>query len=165
MIRGPTTAAIRAAEPLTHAAERGTDPIMGCNICGKTAAPLCLYVECDALDMPIEGPNALLYVGEEHPDCILVVQRHPRLYKRANGRPGTFPRLCGPCVHRRGVDCTHPDLIKNGGTGLVVSREPGPRGIVCGKDGCRIMAALRPWVRCKGRRTLRLVHGGTDEVV
>lgn len=123
---------IRAAEPLTASPFRGADPLARCNVCGEAAAELRLWRECDEHDQPRPGLEALVFLGRDHPDCHRRLQAHPRLYIEERGEPGHFPRLCGPCAHRQGPACRHPDLRTNGGAGLKVDLSSGfPRGTIC----------------------------------
>lgn len=151
----PNFAAIRTTAPLTTSLFRGVDPLHGCNLCTEAAKSLDLYRECDERDKPIPGDGALLYVGTEHHACHKQITSHPRLYIDAMGLPGSFPTLCGPCVRRIGLACTHPDLKANGGAGLLVNLSGGPMVgvIVCGRGGCRT-SVPRVAKSCAGRRML-----------
>jgi hypothetical protein len=157
----PTRAALFAIAntvPLSAAEHRGDDPLNGtCNVCGAPAPQLKLYWEHDEHDRP-RGRAFVVYVGvgPDHKRCEKAVEDHPRLYEVHPGLPGCFPLLCGPCSYRRGLNCTHRDLKANGGGGLVVTM-PGPRGIMCTRDGCINLNHLRVATVCKGRRTLRVV--------
>jgi hypothetical protein len=64
------------------------------------------------------------------------MEKHPRLYADERGLPGSFPRLCGPCVRRKVSSCTSPKLKSNGGAGLLIHFS-GINGHVCGRGGCR----------------------------
>lgn len=152
---------VRTAERLTVAAHRSPDIFAACGICGEPAEHLRALRECDEFDQPIPGDDGLLFVGEGHRACDKVVSDHPRLYEDTHGRPGYFPRICGPCVHRDGFACRHPDLKANGGAGLVVTMPTAAEWqgmgnvIVCGRGGC--WRPPRVATACAGRRTLRLV--------
>src|SRR5690606_12037406 len=107
-------------------------------------------------DRPISGPGALVFLatGSAHAKCRRVLDTHPRLYVEDSGSPGAFPRLCGPCTHRRGVECGHPDLTANGGAGLKITLTR-LAAIVCSRGaGCH--TPIREAVSCVGRRTLQL---------
>jgi len=157
----PNAARIAATEPLT--AHRPADPMAACNVCGQLAEKgLQLYVECDERDRPLPQPGSLLFIGIGHGACSKAVTAHPRLYVDSQGLPGSFPKLCGPCVLRDGLSCNHKKLKANGGPGLVVTREPGFMGMICsrGRGGCHDLNKDRAFVKCEGRCTLRLVASG-----
>ena len=139
MVKKPNPAAIRAATPLTAA--RALDP-RACSVCGLTVDPDDLPCEAwrehDERDRPISGNGALVFIGpgDAHADCRAVLERHPRLYARDAGWPGAFPTLCGPCVHRDGLVCRHPDLFANGGEGLSVKLDSLNAHVNMGRRGC-----------------------------
>ncbi len=145
-MKKPSASAIRAAVPLTQRPERGADPILVCSVCGRDVDPKDLpsevWREHDERDKPIAGTDALIFLGQEkaHEACKKLLGAHPRLYSHEMGAPGHFPLLCGPCVHRKGLECTHRDLKANGGAGLKVNTTTWPpftiiciRGVGCTK--------------------------------
>lgn len=157
----PSAAKIRAVVPLTNRAERGDDPLRFCNVCGREVdpsdLPTSVWREHDERDKPLAGAGALVFVGtgRDHAACQKELEEHPRLYAEEGGAPGCFPRICGPCVHRRGIACMHQDLRANGGAGLAITLE-GLGGIVCSrKHGC--WSPPRHAIKCAGRRILKLV--------
>lgn len=154
----PSPSAIRSAPPLVPPERRGPDAILACGVCGITVdpsdLPSAVYREHDEHDQPITGPEALVFVGPlaTHAECHRRLDAHPRLYAEASGDPGTFPALCGPCAHRRGRACSHPDLRANGGAGLRVHLS-GLAAIICGRGGCRVPIAHA--IGCDGRTVER----------
>jgi hypothetical protein len=162
MSKKPNAAAIRAALPLSELPTRPADPLSACNICGNPAAELVLYREADEYDNA--GPEgALVYIGKDHRACTAAMEKHPRLYVDAMGKPGEFPLLCAPCVFRKGLACTHADLKANGGPGLAVACRALDEHYV-GMEGARVCTRGKgcwtpPLVAksCKGRRLLQLV--------
>lgn len=128
-------APVDSVPPLSASVERGFDPLNACNLCG-VPGELAALRECDAADRPLPGPAALVFVGVGHKACAKVVKDHPRLYLDTRGEPGSFPKLCGPCTHRRGLACSHPNLKTNGGAGLKVGLGGiFPGVIICGRGG------------------------------
>jgi hypothetical protein len=138
-MKKPAASVIRSTVPLTQRPERGADPLAGhCNVCGLPADPVLLQAwrEHDERDLPIHGPDALVYLDSSHKDRKKILDDHPRLYAEDAGTPGAFPKICGPCVNRRGLGCAHPDLRANGGDGLRVQISDPFRGaILCGRHG------------------------------
>jgi hypothetical protein len=158
----PTPAEIARVKGLVEASEfRGADPVERCNGCGAAMPDgFDVWRECDDRDKPKPGAGALLFIGrtKEHAPCRKAIDEHPRLYVQVGGeaqRPGIFSLLCGPCVHRNGVECTHADQKRLGGPGLQVHFE-GIAGIMCGAGGCRPLP--RTATKCSRRRTLRLLE-------
>lgn len=148
--RSPGVDAVRAVPALSLARARHPDPLASCNICDFASEHLGAWREHDEWDVPVQGAAALVYIGKDHPKCIKVMESHPRLYAEDAGLPGSFPRLCGPCVLRKGLACTHQDLKANGGAGLKVSLTNAFGGaILCGPGGCRV--ALREAMGCDGQ--------------
>jgi hypothetical protein len=140
-----------AAVPLSKASMRPADPITICNVCASSSDSLAVWREHDLRDQPIEGVDALVFIGKDHPACIKVMEAHPLLYAEVRGDPGTFPRLCGNCELRRGVTCTHPDLKANGGPGLTVKLDNPLRGvIICGSRGR--LTVVNHALSCTGRK-------------
>lgn len=129
-------ARVLAALPLSRLPERPVDPITACCICGKSSEKLVLYRECNEWDAPLQGDQFRVYIGGDHDACMKTMEKHPRLYTTERGMPGTFPRLCGPCVRRKGTSCASPKLKSNGGAGLLVNFS-GINGFICGRGGCR----------------------------
>lgn len=129
-----TPAAIRCAPDLVAAAP--PDRITACNVCGRPSSQLSAWRAHDEFDRPIAGVGALIFLGTDHHACRKALDRHPRLYAEERGEPGTFPLLCGPCVHRRGTVC--PLARANGGPGITVSvdRFAGGGVIVCSRGAC-----------------------------
>ena len=151
-MKKPSTATIRTAVPLTARPERGAEPILACSVCGIAVDPSDLpsevWREHDEYDQLIAGSGALIFVGQgtAHVKCRTIVEDHPRLYRHEMGQPGHFPLLCGPCVHRKGLDCGHHDLKANGGGGL---------NIVCVRGGARPVPTA---LRCAGRELASANH-------
>lgn len=147
--RKPTAAEIEAAVPLsTIAAIACPDPIMLCNVCAQPSTRLALWRECDERDRPTDRVVFVDAYDDDHAACRKAIDKHPRLYREETGLPGRFPALCGPCRHRRGDACTHPDLRANGGPGLNVSLHR-LNAIICGRGGCH--TPLKHAVDCRGR--------------
>ena len=158
----PKRETIRRALPLSDLSARGElEPILVCNICGERSAELGLWRECDEDDQPIARDDVLVYIGGDHPRCHKFMQDHPRLYIEERGGPGFFPRLCGPCIYRRGASCAHVDLKANGGAGLNVSFDNGhfANAILCTR-GSRT-AIVHHAVECTGRQTPAHENGAT----
>jgi hypothetical protein len=138
-VKKPNPTAIQAATPLTALRPVPLDP-RTCSVCGLSVDPDDLPCEAwrehDENDRPIQGNSALVFLGPgaAHAACRAVLDKHPRLYARDAGWPGAFPTLCGPCVHRDGLACRHPDLFANGGNGLHISLDA-LRAIVCSRGG------------------------------
>lgn len=152
MSKKPDIAAIRAAKPLS-VIPLCSDRLAWCNVCGRPSEELSAWRAHDERDKPIAGTNALVFigVGSEHTECRTRMEKHPRLFAEVTGGPGHFPLLCGPCKHRSGVACGHPDLKANGGKGLQLTLSDPFRGaIICGANG-----RIRPNIRamtCAGRQ-------------
>jgi hypothetical protein len=147
----PNAAEIRRALPLSkYAGASGPDRILRCNLCGGDSEDLRVWREHNERDNPTD---VLVFVGADHEKCSKRLEDHPRLYREETGDPGHFPALCGPCVHREGHGCRHPDLKANGGGGLRVDLTDPMRGIVCmlGRNGP--IRIPRRALRCAGRST------------
>lgn len=92
-----------------------------CQACSATPADVDAWEEHDELDRR-EGIVVLLCL----PCSKRLIEPHPRLYRRLQPLepfPGLM-ELCAGCRYRDGVDCRHPDLKRNGGTGLQVTYPP-----------------------------------------
>jgi hypothetical protein len=161
--RKPTAGEIACVKSLIEASSfRGDDPIARCNGCGMAMPDgFDVWRECDTTDKPKPGAAALLFVGRtsSHALCRKAIDDHPRLYVQVGGaeqHPGIFSLLCGPCVHRKGVECSHADQKRLGGTGLAVNFDA-PQGFTCSRDrgGCQPLPKTA--LRCAGRRTLKLL--------
>ncbi len=148
-------AAVRASAPLSIL-PLSADRLARCNVCGKPATIFGVWRAFDEFDRaPMPGTRALVFLGDddEHKECRAKLDAHPRLFKEEIGQPGHFPRLCGPCVHRSGFHCTHPDLKATGGEGLKVELG-GLSGVRCfgrGRGGCQTI--LQRALSCAGRET------------
>lgn len=140
----PSVTDIRARRPLT--ADRDPDPLECCNVCHLTSKQLGAWREHDEWDKPVPGDGALVFIGQDHPVCLRIMENHPRLYSKEEGLPGWFPLLCGRCRHRDGLACRHPDLRANGGKGL--RAEPDVVH-VCARPRSKSFTG-RNWVRCEG---------------
>jgi hypothetical protein len=148
-MKKPTATAILAAPPLS--AHVFLDKLSVCNVCAKPSEKLGAHRAHDERDRPIAGHRALVFIGDDHAECLKRMEDHPRLFDRVNGNPGHFPRLCGPCVHRKGMACTHKDLKANGGPGLLI-KLAGMNAIICSRGaGCRSM--IGDALECAGRET------------
>jgi len=136
--RKTPTACIVAAPPLSTSKKvRGARV---CNLCAEPAGmgALRLYRECDEHDNPLPDERALLFVAADHRSCMARVDENPRLYVELRGAPGTFPKLCGSCIHRQGFACTHPKAKINGGEGLNLGLDPIAAMVVCVRaTGCQ----------------------------
>lgn len=136
-----TPTKIREALPLTDLRPdlRASDRMARCNLCGApNVGDLYVWRECDELDRPTPGLDAVLLVCSSA-TCAATINNHPRLYIQDRlGAPGHFPVLCGDCEHRDGLTCRHPDLRTNGGPGLLVKLDR-DHAIVCtrGRGGCQ----------------------------
>lgn len=143
----PVPSQIRAAPPLSETLSRQA---FVC-ICGRPAERLRVWREHDDRDRPIEGDAALIFIGNDHEECIRRMEDHPRLYAEETGRPGLFPSLCGPCTYRAADRCTHPDLKANGGKGLLVTINGGlPKNVIV----CPPPQIVRRAEACKGREVV-----------
>lgn len=144
----PSPSAIRASGPLSIL-HLSADRLAVCNVCGNPSGALVAYRAHDERDKPIEGTRALVFLGEDHPECLAKLQKHPRLFDTDMGAPGYWPALCAACTWRSGVACTNPLAKANGGAGVRV--EISSMGVVCfgrGRGGCRRMQNV---VSCAGR--------------
>lgn len=159
----PTAAAIRSAESLTQEAKRFTNERTSiCEVCGVAVdpadLPLTVWREHDERDRPIAGTGAIVFLGQgrEHAACRKKLDDHPRLYSEESGAPGHFPALCGPCVHRDGLACRHPDLYANGGTGLRITLTR-LAAVICTRGaGCH--SPIQQAVACEGREVSKGVR-------
>lgn len=133
----PTPSSIRRERPLSALIPKDAGLRFTCALCGRSSSKLGAWREHDERDRPLDGPLAVVFIGDDHPDCMKRMQEHPRLYAEETGDPGMFPRLCGDCPHRVGLACDHPDLKKNGGEGLRVELDQGwaAHTIICGAHG------------------------------
>ena len=153
-MKKPSAKTIAEAVPLTQRSECGIDPLAGqCQLCAADADAVLLGVwrEHDEHDQPLAGTDALLFIDRGHVPCMAAMEAHPRLYAEETGRPGSFPEICGPCTHRQNLECDHPKLTKNGGTGLTVMLSGLP-AIICygrGRGGCT--TPLKRATKCEGR--------------
>ena len=147
---------------LTQEAKYPLEGFKRCQLCGfehDDIVKFRMWTECDAKDKPERGNIVILC---RRKPCQKILNDHPRLYEEVpwgEGDPGHFMLLCGDCVYRDGLSCTHEDLKENGGDGLMITLG-GVRGIVCsrgsGGRGCRPMP--RPATKCAGKSNLRLVE-------
>ncbi len=128
MPKKPNASAIRSAPPLSS--KPWHDPLIQCNVCGAEADSLTAWRTHDERDQPLEGVDALVFIGRDHPGCIKVMENHPRLFAEERGEPGHFVKLCGGCRNRVGLDCVHPKLKSNGGPGLLVQISDPLRGVI-----------------------------------
>ncbi len=134
MAKKPSAAVIVASAPLST--KPWHDPLIQCNVCGAETDSLTAWCTHDERDQPIEGNEALVFIGRDHPGCIKIMENHPRLFTEERGEPGHFPKLCGGCRNRVGLECVHPKLKSRGGPGLLVQISDPLRGaIVCGSRG------------------------------
>lgn len=150
MNKKPSAAQIAKAAPLS--AQKKVRGARACNLCGEPAAlgQMRLYRECSVYDRPDHDEGALLFVAGDHPACMDRVDKHPRLYAEVRGVPGTFPKLCGACIHRNGFACTHQKLKANGGDGLAIGLDPIAAMIVCIRgSGCH--KPLAHALTCEGQ--------------
>lgn len=148
MKRKPTADKIVSSPPLS--VFKKVKGARACNLCGEDAAvgQMRLYRECTAFDRPIDGDRALLFVAGDHKACMDRVDKHPRLYVEDRGAPGTFPRLCGGCIHRQGFVCTHQNLKANGGAGLTIGLDPIAGMVVCVRGAGKPLAHA---LTCEGQ--------------
>lgn len=157
-MKKPTQHQVLAVAPLSEVPERGDDPIRQCNVCGLSSDSLAAWREHDERDLPLDGARFLVFIGKDHPACIKAMDKHPRLYAEVRGEPGTFPRLCGDCSLRRGLECSHPKLRANGGDGLLVNLDDPLHGaIICGRGG-RI-TPVNHALTCEGKTTVEVKAG------
>lgn len=116
--------------------------------CGLLSSDLRAYREHDESDRPLPGPEHLVFIGADHKECMVKMEKHPRLYAQETGMPGLFPVLCGGCRYRKDLGCQHPDAKGNGGAGLEVKLVGGlPRGVIL----CPPPKIVRRAVACAGR--------------
>jgi hypothetical protein len=149
----PNAAAVRASAPLSIV-PLTADRMACCNVCGKPSDVLEVWRAHDERDNPIAGDRALVFLGagDAHEPCHVKLEEHPRLFAQVRGHVGHLPRLCGPCVHRRGLSCSHPEEKGNGGAGLRF-RLDGMTGVICygrKRGGC-VPLDTRQAVECTGR--------------
>ena len=94
-----------------------------CYVCRRPAKEYDAHYEADERDK-FADKNPIVFIGRGpgHERCAKALEDHPRLYSKARGNPGSFPRLCGSCTRRvpNTTTCSHPDLLANGGAGLKV---------------------------------------------
>ena len=125
---------------LTKTLKFPLDTFLRCQLCGygSPREDICefrMWYECDDADHP-ETDKVLVACKKCEPAIIA----HARGYQQVEwgmGAPGHFILVCGSCVWRKGIDCTHAKLKKNGGEGLEVkvSRPLGDIMVcVCGHD-------------------------------
>jgi hypothetical protein len=150
----PSPAEIRQAVALSKSASFKPDP-RACSVCriqvDPDDLPCTVWSEHDQNDRP-RSPPVLVFLGpgKEHEACRKAMADHPRLYVEVDGGPGSWPSLCGPCVHRYSLSCGHKDLKSNGGQGLLITLAGPDTMIVCTRNGgCH--RPIRPAVRCEGR--------------
>lgn len=143
---------------LTETAKHPLDTFNRCQLCGYASNDICefrMWYECDDDDQP-EKDKVLIACRK----CEPTITDHPRAYWQlewGRGEPGHFILLCGPCPWRKGVDCSHPHLKKNGGEGLEV-KVSHPLGhvmvCVCGEDGesdgLHCEPSFAPFTECEG---------------
>jgi hypothetical protein len=150
-MKKPNPAAVRKAPPLSIL-PLSVDRLDSCNVCGKSATVFRAWRAWDEFDRaPIAGTRALVFLAADHPDCLAKLEAHPRLFKEVAGQPGHFPGICGPCVLRKDLACTSPDLKASGGGGLKVEFSS-MTGVLCfgrGRGGCQTI--LQHAVACAGR--------------
>jgi hypothetical protein len=153
MPKKPSPKTIRETQPLS-ARPRWDAKGFVCSVCGTpvAAAKLTAYREHDERDRPLLGNAAIVFLCDS-PPCKKALDDHPRLYTEDMGRPGAFPRLCGPCTRRDGDQCTDPSTKANGGPGLnVVLSGPGivfPNAHIRSREG-RVSLPVDA-VECAGR--------------
>jgi hypothetical protein len=135
-----------------------------CQICGFESKDICefhMWLECDDQDKPESG-NILITCRQD--TCQKVITDHDRLYYQlgwGKGEPGWFILLCGDCKFRKGNQCLHPKLKKNGGEGLeIIFHNYGKGAIICYQSNTSSEDELRcrpldwcPASKCEGRQT------------
>lgn len=159
-MKKPKPTAIAAAVPLTTLiAEGNIDRVKMCGLCrSPSETGLDVMRECGLNDKPLAGLDALIFVGrgDAHKPCRKAVDDHPRLYETVQAQPGQMAKICGDCIHRKGLRCAHPGARANGGPGIEIKmRRPAPfQGVVCirGPKG-KNLAPPREGVACSGRET------------
>ena len=166
----PTTAAIKRAGYLTEYSQRPADPLSRCNLCEEFASWLDAYREHDEFDRPLPGNGRLLFLGYEHEECERVMLDHPRLYEEDMGEPGAFPRLCGDCAYRDGLNCTHHARKANGGKGKGLEVTTHGGGIIfcsideMGEEGACSRSVRRAF-KCAGFARVKLVVVPSEEAL
>lgn len=153
----PSRAAIRRS-PMSPGPDNLRGNITRCNVCGEESwGDLLLWRACDEFDRPIPGYGAIVFIDYGHPRCEQAMQGHPRLFEQETGTPGSFPSLCRDCVYREGLECEHPNLKSNGGSGLEVHTRVGDTGMfICGEDGA--VKITQRALRCVGFSYVRPVR-------
>ncbi len=148
-MKKPSKTTIAQSPPLS-VVPLTADRLAVCNVCGRPSEQLGAWRAHDERDVPIAGDRALVFVGVDHPACRKHLDEHPRLFGEEMGEPGHLPLLCGPCTHRAGLACQHPDLKSNGGPGLLIDlHDPLHGAIICGAQG-RIRLVRRA-LKCAGQ--------------
>ncbi len=92
------------------------------------------WIEHDEWDRPTHAVIVLCRSCAED-----IIEPHPRLYAEMpihKPHPGTMA-LCGACIHRTGLRCTHPNAKANGGPGIVITYAPPLRAFMDGTRGGR----------------------------
>lgn len=144
----------KLSEQLPHPRDLDT-----CQACGALEAlldaeTLETWEEHDEADRP-----AGVVVRLCPPCSAKIVEPHPRLYRQVDRwepLPGVM-ELCRSCRHRRGVSCAHPDLLRNGGTGLRIVFPRPTVGIACvarpggGRGSRRFTMYAGPPSECAGQ--------------
>jgi len=108
-----------------------------CWVCGGENDDICafrMWEECDDQD----EPSGRYLIACREDACQQVIENHPRLYRLipwAGDDAGRFMLVCEDCDYRKGFDCTHPNLTRNGGEGLNVTvTRPLGEGFICVED-------------------------------
>lgn len=133
-------------------------PLERCQACGLAHEKMQVWMEHDERDLPDDT-----YVVLCAPCADKLISPHPRFYSYVmenTPAPGAMP-LCGPCVHRVGSNCYHPDAKRNEGPGVTLTVRKailyhldggfGPRG---SRAGMVVKAYPEPVESCAQRETL-----------
>lgn len=120
-----------------------------CQSCGAGAENLQRWEEGDEWDKPT-GVLVVVCVPCEQ----RLIEVHPRLYRQVDRWqpwPGAMA-LCVDCRHRDGLECSHPELARNGGRGLVISFPEPIRAFLCGSRSRGLTHIYEgPPTACAGR--------------
>lgn len=145
-----------------------SDTFCRCQLCGYESDDICefrFWQECDEEDQR-EPYNILITCKQD--ECFQKIDQHERLYVQlawSNGEPGHLSLLCGECMHRDGVRCSHPDLKSNGGKGLLLAmaNDPIHHAVICyhtddNEYGLTCKHPTPPFTQCAGLPEDHLCH-------
>lgn len=116
---------IRLDIPLTEQAKAlREDTFAFCQLCGDEKEDICdirIWEEGIQVGKEWQRTGKFVVVGRQC--CQRYIDDSEICYwmiQWGKGKPGYFVLTCGNCSFRNGFTCNHPDLTKNGGSGLEV---------------------------------------------